>query len=1248
MTVRAYLSAPSARVLPTDLRTSVPIRHIWNLVEIAIVMDMGVSAAAGFLAKLAGGAAATKFRSLLENKSQRRRISGRTSKRARKQSVDIEPKIIRAWLADAGVQRYLLSGESQALVEAVKLLAHEMTGTDEARVQDAIIVLEIACEEFLLAVSPQQAASATATRTQELVIATSRGTNEKLDAGFDRLMEQLGPSQIFAEDLRRLQAWRAEEADALAGEWPPIQNLVHALVLSHDRASTLDAWRTATPPELEKAPGAAWCWLGLFADDHGRRESAVAFVRRGIDMGVADVDYWLARLALMSDDVHAQPATADEQDAQVPSNHPLSEAIRALRSERWDAAERSLSDWESASRNDAALKSLLRAQAAQGQDEHDRAISILHDTCAQLPEASGVRLILAELLLSRGYRGRTVSRQADYVRALELALQARDTRRQWGGDSSAAVVVAIKASVLSGDTNRTWELTQHGDAGDATVSEASDPRIRQEAAVLAAMTGRVAEATNLLAGLRDPYTEEFVAGHLAAYAEHDAEAEAHWLSAWELAPDSRAQLQIARSLAPLGGALPNIDPLSSEFEEHVAEIRAIHDVMASTPGQRLTKLRAHAHEFEQIAVLLGQELSSLGELAEAAIVLTDAAERWDHPLLMKMSADRYAHAGDYGAAVEACRRAYTMAGSEWPGELETRAIEFRALDALGRDGEQLEVARRMTALAPDNDDARWALVNCLGRRGEPTAAFGALTRNGRPIRPRTADEAKNWIRLLSEADDSPHFLPRALDELNEWRDNEDVAGVFLTVLMFGRPVASDDENGSHVSRLRELTREYVDRFPESRVFREVTFDPDDPLQGIAELLQGPPDPVLEELHQKITTAQLPIGLASEISGRSYAEIVINRASGLVFSNPAGTTRSTAHERLDDAGSGAVVLDTTAAVSLGALPAAIRDTLMARFARIETTAAAFRDARLAQQSLALRSTAGVAWEPGQERPHVYEVSIELAEARAARATDLVETLTRTHRREWRVTKFEQLEMDGAWLSAVDFAITHELPFWCDDLVLASIARQLGCQSFSTVDFVTASEESGVLTLDESLTAKASLVRDFHVALEFDPAVFDLAASMDDWDAGGAATTLTLPDTWMGREPVLEFFHRGTEQNAERSEAALSGWITAAAVGFGRLETTPEARGHNLALLLGSIIGRPWMTPARLPTVVRAVRVATRHLAANDPLHDALAFMHELAANEFGDSAAAYLLLHWARHLERPDKHEATMIAARGRQ
>lgn len=1202
----------------------------------------------GFLTELAGGTAATQFKSFLQSKSRRRRISKRTSKLARARGVEVDPLIIRAWLSDAGVQRYLLSGESQALVAAVHLLAQELTGPDDARVQDATTVLEIACEQFLLAISPQQAATTTASRTQQLVLSSSRGTNEMVAAGFDQVMERLGPTQVFAEDLGRLQKWRAEEANALVGEWPQVQSLVHHLVLSHDRRGALDGWRTQTPAELQNASGAAWCWLGLVAKDYGRTESALFFIRRGVEAGVDDADYWLARAALMiDDDAHGGPAEAEELIAKVSSGHPLVEAIRALRSGRWLDAERALSTWETTSPNDAALRAVLRVHAAQGQGDHDLAISLLEDVCAELPEASGNKLLLAELLLSRGYRGRTVSRQGDYARALELALQARDTRRQWGGDSGAAVVVAIRASVLSGDINRTWELTQPRDAGDATQSEAVDPRIRQEAAVLAAMTGRTAETTELLSELDDPYMKEFVAGHLAAHSENVADAESHWLSAWDLADDTRAQLQVARSLAPLGVALPNIDVLGSEFEEQVAEIRAIHDVMSTTPGQRVTKLRAHAHKFEQIAVLLAQELSSRSEFADAATVLEDAAARWDHPLLMKMSADRYAHAGDYGAAVDACRRAYTMAGSEWPGEFECRTIEFRALDALGRDNEQLDVARRMVALAPDNDDARWALVNCLGLRGEPVAAFDALTRNGRPIRPRTADEAKNWIRLLAEADFSPHFLPRALDELNEWRDNEDVAGVFLTVLMLGRSGTGRDEDSNHLARLRELTQEYVGRFPDSPVFREVTIDPEDPLRGIEELLQRPPDPMLEDLREKITTAQLPVGLASEISGRSYAEIVISRASGLVFSNPAGTTRDTAQQRLIETGTGPVVLDTTAAVSLCAVPVATQDTLLARFARIETTAAAFRDARLAQRSLASRSTAGVTWEPGQERPRVYELSAEIAEARATRAAHLVEILTRTQRREWRVKKFEDLEMDGAWLSALDYAITHELPFWCDDLVLASIARQMGCLSFSTVDFVSASEELGVLDSDESLAAKASLVRDFHVALDFDPDVFDLAASMDEWDVGGAASTLALPDTWIAREPVLAFFHRGTEKSAGRSEAALAGWITAAGVGFGRLETTPEGRGHNLALLLGTVIARQWMTPELFPVVVRAIRAAATHIVAEDPLHDVLTFMHELAATEFNDSAAAYLLLHWARHLDRLDKHEATMIAARGR-
>ena len=71
----------------------------------------------------------------------------------------------------------------------------------------------------------------------------------------------------------------------------------------------------------------------------------------------------------------------------------------------------------------------------------------------------------------------------------------------------------------------------------------------------------------------------------------------------------------------------------------------------------------------------------------------------------------------------------------------------------------------------------------------------------------------------------------------------------------------------------------------------------------------------------------------------------------------------------------------------------------------------------------------------------------------------------------------------------------------------------------------------------------------------------------------------------------------------------------------------------------------MSPRLLPVVVEGVRQALRHRPdVEDPLHGMLVMMYRLAAEEFNESVGSHVLLHWAQHLDKADKHDATMIAA----
>ena len=544
-----------------------------------------------YLADLGAGVAAeevtAKLKRLLANKSQRRRIATATAKVAANEGIDLRPAQLREWLRRADVQDQLVRGTHESVETAVKRLAWMLEGgTDEQRLERAVRIIEITCQQYLLALSPKEATAVSAAQTQALVKAEHETTRQAMEVGLSAVVDRLDEPAVFEESLTHFHPWRAEEARRLAGAWPPLREVVDLLARSRDRRALLASWAASTPAVLQDAPGPVWCWIGQLAKDYGG-DHAAELITRGIERGVPDPDYWWARTAMATqpeDDGVEQPRRDLLQRAL--NAHPLGRAQLAFLDRDFQQVDGTLTAWEPEGPGDTSIKAVLVAESARAQGELDLAISILEDAAAAAPEATGQKVHLAELLLARGYRGETISRIKDFTQAQALAIQARDARRQWGGDSVEAALVAIKASALASDLNRTWQLTQTEPDGNASPNEAADPRIRREAAVLAAMTMRTDEANRLAHGLADPYTTELVAGYHALNDDDYASAETHWTQAWDAAADDFTRLQVARSLAPLGLRLPDLDDLAADHPDMVAEIRAIHDVMATATGQR--------------------------------------------------------------------------------------------------------------------------------------------------------------------------------------------------------------------------------------------------------------------------------------------------------------------------------------------------------------------------------------------------------------------------------------------------------------------------------------------------------------------------------------------------------------------------------------------------------------------------------------------------------------------------------------
>ena len=753
--------------------------------------------------------------------------------------------------------------------------------------------------------------------------------------------------------------------------------------------------------------------------------------------------------------------------------------------------------------------------------------------------------------------------------------------------------------------------------------------------------GRFEHAQAIADALGDPFVSNTVDGWKAFTEDRRADAEEAWLRAWDCAPNDTSRLQTVAVLAPLGMRLPDLDSLSSEYSTAIERIRTIHEVMSS--DEDMTLLRVRASDSEQLTVLLAERLVAQGQVADAAAVLEAGGTRWNQPLMMRMAAARYASAGDYERAHDVAATALSLGGGAWAGRLETLMIQFDSLESQGQFSRSLAIAREMVTLAPGNLTIRWALVHSLVRAGSIQDAWRALTHQGKPVEPRDPADARIWIGLAAECDDSPEFVQRSLEMMSAWLHEPDVVGVFLIQIYRGLSRHERDVAEADIRELHTATEEFSEAHPENQVFRKFTLDENDILGSLTALLEGQAtqDPTIKDLRERVSRGELPLGFAAELASRTYVEACVKTGAGLVYSHLPPMAAAGKAAAAATFGS-RVVIDASAAATLSLLDPATVDKLVGAFLALETTDSAYRDALGAQQSLNLLSTMTLGWDAEQNRPLISETEPGAAEAFARRADRVVELLARSERRGWPgLKRFAEFAGEGTWLSALDLALSEKRVFWCDDRSLRQLAASEGAQSFGTVDLLAALEAAGPLAPDLGAAVRASLVAGYHVDLDFDPDVMTLAAELDGWMPKGAAAALARVHSWPDPAACMRFASTAMARVAPTSPTGIAHWTSAVALGLVRItDGNVDGASENLRILLTHQLAQPWLRPDTLPFVMQGIRTALEELPGTlDPLPVVLASTYTQIAKKHGAPRAAEFLLMLVTNLAEADRVDA---------
>jgi tetratricopeptide (TPR) repeat protein len=579
------------------------------------------AAAATGAAKGIGGVAGKQVVALLGKRTQRIRVARAVSKKVKPEGILVGSRKLASWLKSEDVREAVANGDADQLRIALARLEFDLTDVaDIGQAAAAARVVELVRNESLRRATVNDGRVAQTLRLEQAIQTTAREQRALLTAGGDEV--------AFFSALEKLHPWRAATARDLAAQWTHFRGLVITIAGDRERRNLFDQWATAPPAIMADAPAEAWCWLACVAGDYGANVAVVEFVTKGVGAG-ASASYWWARAGLsIGTGTPEDAALAKELWSRSVPKHPLAAAGEAIEKGDYPTAEKILEAWDPEDPNDQSIRSILQTAAATGRGDFNRAIAIGLEGAAQHPEGSGNTLRTAEALLSRGHHGLSEHPLGDFARAFDLAIQARDARRTWLGDSVAPILTAVKASALATDIDQAWRLTQAPPEGTALPHEARDIRLRRESAILAATMGRFEKARAVAESLDDPFVSLTVAGWKSFADDRLEDAEEAWLQAWEHAPNDTSRLQTASALAPLGKRLPDLDALPGEYSLAVDHIKTIHEVMSSDEDMSL--LRVRASESEQLTVLLAERLVAQGRIADAAAVLEAGGARWNH------------------------------------------------------------------------------------------------------------------------------------------------------------------------------------------------------------------------------------------------------------------------------------------------------------------------------------------------------------------------------------------------------------------------------------------------------------------------------------------------------------------------------------------------------------------------------------------------------------------------------------------
>ena len=983
------------------------------------------------------------------------------------------------------------------------------------------------------------------------------------------------------------------------------------------------------PPEwLQDADGLAWEALAGFMSAHGL-SGFESLLHRAMALGSLSSDLYRVQEAV-SAAVEGNRGRAEELLAHVSSEFVLVDAARARINDDAAAVVAALRESSAHESTDSSVALEGVSLLVWGHSEMDQvelAISALDDASRRFPDRGSLylRRALLKLELARRLASEGTDRHDLLEAASELALEARDRFRAWQGPSAQAVDVAAQALLQLNQPQRAHDLTAVAPAGEATVEEAEDASVVNRLAQSLLSLDRPEEVErldlDLLDGSEGTLIRAFVARNRG-----DADAVALMREAVEQADDDRTRLMALHGLASFGEVDESaLGRVSTARAAEVVLVRAAAAFYREDDETVVRLLSPHRRESYIHAEYLARAQYRSGAAAEAIETLRDAAEARGATFLYAMAVEMLM---EQESLDDAESLALTVLAGPLPASVESRLRHSLVeIARLLRDWARMEAyGRSLLARFPDAPLAPWGVVYSLIVQAEHRSAWGFIVEHS--LQPIDEDTALLAIQAFMAADPPGADVERMLEIASRFAHSEEVAGAALMALM-ARGEGSPPTEAER-SRYAAMLSDYFERFPESPVLRQFSFEgPKEALEMI-ESLTGPPSLESAQTVNLVRNGQMPYGVLRAVRALPYAELLLSLAAGHL------TAISTNEDQRDQERSAVrAALGKDVSVDASVVALAIHgevavDELASVFKRVLVADELVADARAATLSASTPVAAHAIHDPVLG-------GVRLAEE-GDRRDQLRDSLARLQQilRGWRSVPSGRVTAPWSgqgedwrtWDASLRVALDRGCALWCDDIALRAWARSEGVPTFGTYALceVLATDPNIDLPLRlDDLKARLLSAGIADVPLTW-PELSDIANADDDTDLP-AIQFLSRPLSWGHLPNTLRWYRERFTMIANGPDKyRVLGILRAATYGSGMSVELPLRRTVTACILAEAVgtLRDPELTPA----LVIASRYACQDVDPSgnlDVLGDAAESLWQACRTDMSPAEAAQAVL-----------------------